>query len=125
MGGGLAVLPLPGLRHRHVDALQPLLGVLLVLGLQHVGPAVGEDLEGPGQAALMPLPGHHLQETTSVTFRIQGQPGPGRRRRRSPSRSAPCSARWGHRPARLSVEDRDRKRTITTLFCFLWRYRNL
>lgn len=124
MGGGLAVLPLPGLGHRHVDALQPLLGVLLVLGLQDVGPAVGEDLEGPGQAALMPLPGHHLQETTSVTFRIQGQPGLGQRRR-SPSRSAPCSARWGLRPARLSVEDRDGKRTITTLFCFLWRCNNL
>lgn len=60
MGGGLGALALPGLRHRHADALQPLLGVLLVLGLQHVAPAGGEDLKGPGKAAVTPLPGHRL-----------------------------------------------------------------
>ena len=34
--------------------------MLLVLGLQHVAFAVGEDLEGSGQAAVTPLLGHHL-----------------------------------------------------------------
>lgn len=65
VGGGLARLPLSGLRQRHAQALQPLLGVLPVLRLQHVRPAVGEDLEGPRQAALTPLPGHHLHRETA------------------------------------------------------------
>ena len=60
VGGGLSVLPLAGLGHGHVDALQPLLGVLLVLRLQHVRLAVSEDLEGAWQPPLPPLPGHHL-----------------------------------------------------------------
>lgn len=60
VGGSLSVLPLSGLSHGHVDALQPLLGMLLILGLQHVRLTVGEDLEGPGQAAITPLLGHHL-----------------------------------------------------------------
>lgn len=66
MGGGLALLPLSRLRHRHVDALQPLLGVLLVFCFQHVRPAVGEDLKGPRKAAVTPLPGYDLQKKTPL-----------------------------------------------------------
>lgn len=61
VGGRLSVLPLPGLSHGHVDALQPLLGALLVLSFQHVRLAVGEDLEGARQAAIPPLLGHDLR----------------------------------------------------------------
>lgn len=60
VGGGLAALALTGLGHGHVEALQPLLGVPLVLGLEHVTPALREDLEGPGEAPVPPLLPHHL-----------------------------------------------------------------
>lgn len=58
------MLRLSGLRHRHVEALQPLLRTLLVLGFQHVRLALGEDLKGAGQAAITPLPGYDLQKRT-------------------------------------------------------------
>lgn len=46
IGGGLPVLPLSGLSHSHIDALQPLLGVFLVFSFQHIRLAVCEDLKG-------------------------------------------------------------------------------
>lgn len=58
--GGLSALPLLGLCDSNVDALQPLLRALLILGLEDVALAVGEDLEGPGQAAVPALLGHHF-----------------------------------------------------------------
>jgi len=58
--GGLSALPLLGLRDGDVDALQPLLRALLILGLEDVALAVCEDLEGPGQAAVPALLGHHF-----------------------------------------------------------------
>lgn len=61
VGGGLPVLPLSGLSHSYVDALQPLLGMLLILSFQHVRLTVREDLEGSWEAAITPLLGHHLQ----------------------------------------------------------------
>lgn len=73
VGGGLVVLPLSGLGHSHIDALQPLLCVLLVLSFQHVRLVVGEDLKGSRQAAITSLPGYNLQkERQAITFR-QGQ----------------------------------------------------
>lgn len=66
VGGRLPVLPLPGLSHGHVDALQPLLGVFLILGFQHVRLTVREDLEGPRQAPIPALLGHHLQTESSA-----------------------------------------------------------
>lgn len=61
VGGRLPVLPLFGLSHSHVDALQPLLGVLLILSLQHVRFAVCEDLKGTRQPPIPPLLGYHLR----------------------------------------------------------------
>lgn len=61
VGGSLSVLPLSGLSDGHVDALQPLLSVFLILSFQHVRLTVSEDLEGPRQAPIPALPGHHLQ----------------------------------------------------------------
>lgn len=60
VGGGLSALPLFSLGHGDVDALKPLLGVLLVFGLENVGLAVGEDLKGPGQTAVPALLCHHF-----------------------------------------------------------------
>lgn len=60
VGGHFLVLPLSGLSHSHVDALQPFLCMLLILSFQHVRLVVGEDLEGARQAAITPLPSHHL-----------------------------------------------------------------
>ncbi len=61
VGGGLSVLPLSGLSHGHVDALQPLLSMFLILSFQHVCLVVCEDLKGPRQAAITSLLGYHLQ----------------------------------------------------------------
>lgn len=61
VGGGLSVLPLSGLSHGHVDALQPLLSMFLVLSFQHVCLAVCEDLKGPRQAPITSLFGYHLR----------------------------------------------------------------
>lgn len=61
VGGGLSVLPLFGLSHSHVDALQPLFSVFLILSLQHVRFTVGEDLEGARQTPVPTLFGYHLQ----------------------------------------------------------------
>ena len=60
VGGGLSVLPLSGLSHGHVDALQPLLGVLLIVSFQHVRLTVREDLEGPWQTSITSLLGYDL-----------------------------------------------------------------
>lgn len=60
VGGRFSVLPLSGLSHSHVDALQPFLCMLLILSFQHVRLVVGEDLEGAWQAAITPLPCYHL-----------------------------------------------------------------
>lgn len=61
VGGGLSVLPLSGLSHGHVDALQPLLGMFLILGFQHIRLTVGEDLKGPWQTPIPALSGYDLQ----------------------------------------------------------------
>lgn len=58
--GGLSALPLSSLCDSDIDALKPLLGVLLVFGLENIGLAVGEDLKGPGQAAVPALLCHHF-----------------------------------------------------------------
>ncbi|KAG7226102.1 hypothetical protein INR49_018713 [Caranx melampygus] len=60
VGGGLSVLSLSGLSHGHVDALQPLLRVFLILSFQHVCLVVGEDLEGPRQTPIPTLLGYNL-----------------------------------------------------------------
>lgn len=60
VGGRLSVLPLSGLSHGHVDALQPLLSMFLILSFQHVCLAVSEDLKGSWQTAITPLLGYHL-----------------------------------------------------------------
>lgn len=67
VGGRLPVLPLSGLGHGHVDALQPLLSVLLILSFQHVGLTVREDLKGPWQPPITPLLGYHLRGKTKQT----------------------------------------------------------
>ncbi len=65
---GLAVLTLFGLGHSHIDALQPLFRMLLVLSFQHVGFAVGEDLEGSGQPTVTPLLCNHLNALHFAKF---------------------------------------------------------
>lgn len=66
--GGLAVLAFFGLGHSHIDALQPFFRMLLILSFQHVGFAVGEDLEGSGQPAVAPLLSNHLNALHFAKF---------------------------------------------------------
>lgn len=66
VGGSLSVLPLSGLSHSHVDALQPLLGVFLILSFQHVCLTVSEDLKGPRQTPISSLLGHNLWKTRKI-----------------------------------------------------------
>lgn len=65
VGGGLSVLLLPGLSHSHVDALQPLLGVLLILSFQHVRLAVCKDFKGPWKTPIPAFFSYDLQTKTN------------------------------------------------------------
>ena len=87
VGGSLSVFSLSGLGHSHVDALQPLLGVFLILSFQHVRLTVCENLKGPRQAPIPPLLGHHLQ-TERRTMNEK------KRRRWRKSENWSCSERW-------------------------------
>lgn len=60
VGGSLSVLPLSGLSHSHIDALQPLLSVFLILSFQDIRLIVGEDLKGPWQTPITALLGYNL-----------------------------------------------------------------
>lgn len=60
VGGCLPVLPLSGLSHSHIDALQPLLSMFLILSFQHVRLIVSEDLKGPRQTPIAALLGYNL-----------------------------------------------------------------
>lgn len=60
VSGSFPVLPLSGLSHGHVDALQPLLSMFFILSFQHICLTVSEDLKGSWKASISTLLGYHL-----------------------------------------------------------------
>lgn len=68
IGGYFSTLPLFGLGDGHIDALEPLFCVLLILGLENVGFIVCEDFESPRERAVPAFPGHNFHTLYFAEF---------------------------------------------------------
>lgn len=66
--GYFSALPLLCLGQRHVDALQPLLCVFLILGFENIGLIVCEDFKSPRERAVPTLLGHSFHALYFAEF---------------------------------------------------------
>lgn len=66
--GHFSTFPLFRLSDGHIEALEPLFCILLVLGLEHVGFIVCEDFESPRERAVPAFPGHNFHTLYFAEF---------------------------------------------------------
>lgn len=66
--GYLSTFSLFCLGNCHIDALEPLFGVLLILGLEDIGFIVCEDFKSPRERAVPAFPAHNLHALYFAEF---------------------------------------------------------
>lgn len=66
--GHFSTFPLFCLGQRHVDALQPLFCILLILGFENIGLIVCEDFKSPGERAVPAFLSHSLHTLYFAEF---------------------------------------------------------